>query len=275
MSDRFELVPFDGRQLMTVSNSDGIFIVMKPVVEALGLAWEAQRQRIHRHPVIAKGACITQVPSAGGMQEAVTLQLDAFHGWLLSLNPLNIRDDQRRETIIRYQERAFRVVFEHFHGRIGTAPRAPVRAAQATIALQNQYLKLLDRLVATTDRGQRQATYALAEDLASQMGVAVPPLAALGRDAPPVPAALDRFWESVDRLETMGIDVNHSINPQLLALNMPSLFAALANAGIRFTFNMELRAALKRCRSPRFVDVKTVKSRVTRAAMTCWVFERR
>jgi hypothetical protein len=36
MSDSFALVPFQDRQIMTVRNNDGIFVVMKPITESLG-----------------------------------------------------------------------------------------------------------------------------------------------------------------------------------------------------------------------------------------------
>ncbi|WP_336867742.1 phage antirepressor N-terminal domain-containing protein [Sphingomonas sanguinis] len=271
MSDRFELVPFEGRQIMTIRNNDGIYVVMKPIVEALGLDWEAQRQRIQRHPVISKGACITQVPSAGGMQDAVSLHLEHFHGWLVSLNPMNIKNEEKRAVIIRYQERAFRVIFEHFHGRMGK--RLNLQSVASRVSLQNQALRLAQKLQVTRNRVERQMMYEMLEGMCTELGINTPALADLGREAPGVPDILDRFFSLIAQLESSGYEVNHHRLAGMLAINLVEVREMFKLEGISFsTIGQGFTAALRASTSPRFIDNTAVNSRYRRKTVSCWVF---
>lgn len=270
MSDSFALVPFEDRQIMTVRNNDGIHVVMKPIVEALGLNWEAQRQRIQRHPVISKGACITQVPSAGGMQEAMSLHLEHFHGWLVSLNPDRVKDEEKRAVIITYQERAFRVIFEHFHGRMGK--RLNLQSVTSRVSLQNQTLRLAQKLQVTRNRVERQMMHEMLEGMCTELGINTPALDQLGHDAPQPPDILRTFWNAIDTLKAREVDFDHSRAPHLMALNLKEIRQHFKDVGINIEIDTALRKALKQSDAPRFVDDKTVNSRITEKAKNCWVF---
>lgn len=128
MATHVELVPFENHQITTVRQDTDVFVVMKPIVAALGLDWNGQYQRINRHPAIRQGMFVTHIPSAGGEQEAVTLQLEQFHGWLVTLHPERVRDPLKRELIVSYQRRAFRVLFDHFHGAAQLPAAMPIQS---------------------------------------------------------------------------------------------------------------------------------------------------
>lgn len=269
MSDRFELVPFEDHQIITIRNSGGIFVVMKPIVEALGLGWEAQRQRIQRHPVISKGTCITQVPSSGGMQEAVSLHLEHFHGWLVSLNPLNIKSEDRRAVIIRYQERAFRVIFEHFHGPITSQPG---RSVTSLIALQNHTLRLIERLLVTRNRVERQIMYEMLTGMCRDLGIDAPALDQLGREIPPLPDIVQAFWNGIETLKARGVEYNHSRTEGLIALSLREIEQHFKTAGVKVEIDGPLRKALQQSESPQFVGQKAVNSAIHLRTKNCWVF---
>jgi len=270
MSDSFALVPFQDRQIMTVRNNDGIHVVMKPIVEALGLNWEAQRQRIQRHPVISKGACITQVPSAGGMQEAMSLHLEHFHGWLVSLNPDRVKDEEKRSVIITYQERAFRVIFEHFHGRMGK--RLDLQPVTSRVSLQNQTLRLAQKLQGTRNRVERRMMHQMLEGMCTELGIDTPALEELGHDAPQPPDILRSFWDAIETLKAMKVNFDHSRTPHVMALNLNEIRQHFKDAGIRIEIDAPLRKALKQSDAPRFAAQKPVNSRITEKAKNCWVF---
>lgn len=48
-------VNFRGDELYGFRQDDGVFLALKPVVEAMGLTWEPQRQRIQRDPILSEG----------------------------------------------------------------------------------------------------------------------------------------------------------------------------------------------------------------------------
>jgi len=270
MSDRFELVPFEDRQIMTVRGNDGIHVVMKPVAETLGLDWAAQRRRIANHPVLSKGMALKAIPSAGGMQEVVTLGLEQFHGWVVTLTPDRIADEDKRAVIIRYQERAFRVIFEHFHGRMGK--RLNLQSVTSRVSLQNQTLRLTQKLQVTRNRVERQMMHQMLDSMCTELGIDTPALDQLGHDAPQPPDILRTFWDALETLKARGVKFNHSRVPHLLAISLVELRQHFRDAGIRIEIDTPMKNAIRQSDAPRFIANKTVNSSLTGGAKVCWVF---
>lgn len=273
-AERLALVPFEGHHILTVARPDGVFVVMKPIVEALGLDWNGQYQRIHRHAALREGVSFTHIPSGGGQQQAVSLRLEQFHGWLVTLTPDRVRDPARREIIVRYQERAFRAVFDHFHGK-PTATVVPPAAqpVSARIALQNQVLKLTRQLQKSYDREERRIVHAMVDGMCQDLGIATPALETLGRDAPEAPDILTGFWEAFDQVQAGGANLNHSRQPTLLAFSLKEVKVAFDRVGIDIPLDLPLRRALRSSKLPAFVAMKLVNSRILRAPKNCWVFQ--
>ncbi len=267
-ADHFELVSFGERQILTVQNDDGVFVVMKPIVETLGLDWTAQYRRLCRHPVMTKGIAVTTIPSAGGPQDALLLRLDQFHGWLVTLHPDRIADADRRTVIIEYQERAFRAVFEHFHGPIGQAP--PALPAGQRIAMQNQVLRLVKQLQASRHKVERQIMHEMLGGLCRDLGLSTPALDRLGQHAPDDDDLVDAFWAAVDKLRNAGADFDHSRTPERIAFSLLELQRQFQAARIDLLIDGRLRTALKA--SARFIGNLTVNSRLLETSKHCWVF---
>lgn len=112
------------------ADSDSVFVAVKPIADRLGLDWRAQRQRIQRTPVLAKGGCMMHLPSPGGAQETLCLRLDLVNGWLFGIDVDRV-SDEARPRVLAYQEECFAVLFRHFYGRKGetvtVAPPEPAR----------------------------------------------------------------------------------------------------------------------------------------------------
>lgn len=272
MSNQFEIVPFHQHQILTVKRGDGVAVVMKPIVEVLGLDWHGQRQRIHRHEVLSKGACVIRVPSAGGMQEALALDLEQFHGWLITLTPERIKDAAKRELIVRYQTEAFRVVFEHFHGKMNGSPK-PVRAAGLQISLHNHYLMLAKKLRLSSDPVEREMIYGLFVDVAEQIGHVPPPLASLGQVEPQAHEIIERFWEVYRALEERGHSLNMARRPDLISIHLKTMQAAIEAERLDFDIDTSLHGALRQSKSLRFTKHSPVNC-IDGACRSCWTFKR-
>lgn len=273
MSDRVELIPFEDRTILTVRKTgDGIHVVMKPIVEALGLDWSAQRKRIVGHPILSKGMAVTAIPSAGGMQDATTLELEQFHGWLLTLSTDRITDDAKRDVILHYQERAFRVIFEHFHGRMDSTPTS-ASSMTARVMLQNQALRIAARLRTTRNRIERRMMHEMLTGMCVELGISTPALDQLGNDAPDVPDIVAAFWGAIEVLRSRGAPIDHSRSPHVLALALVELPPLFEDAGIDLPLDTTLRRALRLSEQPRYVGNKTVNSAIIGRAKNCWVFQ--
>lgn len=143
MSVSYELVPFHQHQLLTINQDGQIYVPLKPLVLAMGLPWEAQRQRVARDPVLSKGTCILQVPSAGGTQDALALRLERIPGFIATIPTGHIKNPETRDAVILFQEEAFDVLFAHFFGGRGKGNAAELsdRAAR-----RRELPALLERL---------------------------------------------------------------------------------------------------------------------------------
>ena len=262
MTTRFEIVPFHGQEILTVNDGSGVLVVVRPIVEAMGLDWSAQYRRISRHPVIAEGVAVMATPSGGGAQDAVCLSLEAFHGWLMTISPDRIGNAQTRELVIRYQREAFRVVFEHFHG--------PLRIAAPKPASMADFASTVTRLKLERNRAARALLWERLDQIADSWGVTRAERA-IGYAEPDYAEELADFWAAVAAVDAAGIPTNHSRSNDLIALNLPELAQHFAALDIDLLIDRDLRAALRHSITPRFVDMKKVNSRDGRTR-SCWVF---
>lgn len=108
---------FRGAEILGVQLDGAVFVVLKPLVEAMGLAWNAQLERIKRDEVLYEGMRVMRIPSVrGGDQDTVTLRLDRLHGWLFTIDSSRVKEEIRAR-VQDYQRECYDVLYEHFCGR--------------------------------------------------------------------------------------------------------------------------------------------------------------
>ena len=111
-------VNFRGDELYGFKQDDGVFLAVKPMCEAMGVAWEPQRQRLNRDPVLSKGTFVMKVPfGRGGAQEAVCIKIELINGFLFGIDTSRIKDEAVRERVIVYQTECYQVLHDHFAGK--------------------------------------------------------------------------------------------------------------------------------------------------------------
>lgn len=264
MSKRFEIVPFHQHQIMTVKTDSHVLVVMKPITESLGLTWRTQHERITKHPVISKGVRFTLIPSAGGMQEMLALDLEQFHGWLITLDPRRVKDDGKRELIIRYQNEAFRVIFEHFHGKIGGAAQPKILPPVRDI------IGLLDAIKNERTPATRSLLYDLLDQRCRASNVATPTLDSLVA-ANPESQIADAFFAALLELQNRGVDFNQHRNPALLGVSLPALRPLMEREHIEYPPDRLLWQALRL--HPAYDHHGNANCRDGKIRQ-CWVFRR-
>lgn len=105
-------VQFHGQPIITAMVAGVAYVAMKPIVENLGMSWGTQQQKLARNK--EKFGCIhMNIPSAGGIQRALSLPLKKLNGWLFSINPSKVRADIR-DKLIAYQEECFTVLHDYW-----------------------------------------------------------------------------------------------------------------------------------------------------------------
>jgi hypothetical protein len=78
MSKFIEVVPFHNHGIATLREGDSVLVVMKPLVEMLGLAWQGQLERIKRHPVLSEGIRVTLIPSTSAKRMRKAAKIGGF-----------------------------------------------------------------------------------------------------------------------------------------------------------------------------------------------------
>jgi hypothetical protein len=105
-------VPFYGNELITVERDGSVYVAMRPIVEAIGIDWRSQRQKISSTK--RWGDITMPFETAGGKQDMIFLPLKKLNGWLFSINAEKCRPDIR-EKVKTYQEECFQVLYDYFH----------------------------------------------------------------------------------------------------------------------------------------------------------------
>ena len=117
-------VNFRGDDLYGFKQDDGIYLALKPMVEAMGLDWSAQLKRVKRDPILAEGVAMMATPfGRGGDQECICIRLDLVNGWLFTIDSSRITSDEVRQRVQTYQRECYQVLHDHFAGK-----RQPVLA---------------------------------------------------------------------------------------------------------------------------------------------------
>lgn len=110
-------VDFRSDTLFAVERDDGVFVALKPIVQALGLDWKAQHRRVSEDAVLREGMVTMTMPSVGGMQETTCLRLDLVNGWLFTIDESRVKDEEVRQRVLMYKRECHSVLFEHFYGK--------------------------------------------------------------------------------------------------------------------------------------------------------------
>lgn len=133
-------VNFRGAELYGFRRDDAVFVALKPIVQAMGLDWNGQLQRLKRDPILSEGVCVMHVPfGRGGAQDATCLRLDLLHGWFFTIDTSRIPNDETRESVQAYQREAYSVLHQAFTGSAGHVALAgqpdPAETVPAALAL--------------------------------------------------------------------------------------------------------------------------------------------
>jgi len=91
-------------------------VPIKPICEALGIDFEAQRQRIERDEILNATACITKAVAADGKErEMISLPMKFIFGWLFTIDTSRVNEDAR-PYVIRYKLECYNALYDYFAG---------------------------------------------------------------------------------------------------------------------------------------------------------------
>ncbi|MDQ2809788.1 MAG: hypothetical protein M3Z04_23165 [Chloroflexota bacterium] len=167
---RQEVVPFYSDALPVALAPDGnLYVALRPITDALGLAPNGQRARIQREPFLAEGTQTLRMTGADGRQRAMfALRVDLLNVWLLNVDTGRVRPELQA-TITRYKRECAQALWRYFQGEPRTALAVPSPAVQDLVQLRDLHLALARVLEEQITVAQRTADAHTRLDRAGQV----------------------------------------------------------------------------------------------------------
>ncbi|HEV2782054.1 MAG TPA: phage antirepressor N-terminal domain-containing protein [Actinophytocola sp.] len=119
------MVPFEGGHIPAVLLDGDPHVVLRPVAEALGLAWTRQLAKLKADNSTCVTLVVTQMPGDDQARQVVVVDLETFTVWLASLQPSRV-GEHARDAVVTWKRKAGRALRAHFFG-----PRAATTAPAA------------------------------------------------------------------------------------------------------------------------------------------------
>lgn len=134
----------NGVAITTVKENEEIFIPIRPICDALGIAYHPQYTKLQEDEFLAPTVTIIVTVAADGKErEMVSLPLRYIYGWLATINPGKVAPEVR-DTVCRYRQECYDVLYDHF-----------TASMQRTIEQNEAEIKLLEDINDAKDREGR------------------------------------------------------------------------------------------------------------------------
>ena len=119
--------------LVTQGSQQQVYVPIRPLCDALGLAWSGQYERLQRDQVLSEVSMSVRVTRTDidpdsrqpHTSEMICLPLGFVNGWLFGISANRVKKEIR-DRLIRYQRECYNVLYEAFQeGRL-TAEPSPI-----------------------------------------------------------------------------------------------------------------------------------------------------
>lgn len=103
---------FNGKNIFFVAANGQYWIAIKPICEALGVDYEAQRKNLKSDEILSQLPSEQTIVAADGkLRKMVCLPEFYVYGWIFQIQSAS-------PELLQYKWECYRVLYEHFHGAI-------------------------------------------------------------------------------------------------------------------------------------------------------------
>ncbi len=104
-------------EIQTVEKDKDYCVPIRPICDALGVDFSAQRQRIDRDEILCSTVVvITTVAADKKEREMYCLPIKYVWGWLLTIDVSRVKEEAK-EVVIAYQMECYDVLYNYFFGQ--------------------------------------------------------------------------------------------------------------------------------------------------------------
>jgi hypothetical protein len=123
-------IGFYGDTLTAVLTEDGtVYVPVRPICDYLGIAWNAQYERMKRDTVLSEVMMSVRVTRTDIVPESrqprtsqvIALPIDFINGFLFGINASRVKEEVR-ENLVRYQRECYRVLADAFLTNVTVRP---------------------------------------------------------------------------------------------------------------------------------------------------------
>lgn len=131
-STRLESIPFHGATINAIRTDEGVHVAIRPVCEAIGLAYSGQHERLERQPWATVRMTRT-VAEDGKHREMATVDRRTFTMWLATVDTTRLKNDDARDMLVIFQREAADALDAYFNEGGAINPRATEHQINALI----------------------------------------------------------------------------------------------------------------------------------------------
>jgi outer membrane murein-binding lipoprotein Lpp len=133
-------IPFRGWNLIAWINShpSDARIAVKPICEAIGLAWQSQHAKLKASPQFDCND-IVMVAEDGHMRPMTTLPVSQLNGWLFGINPNKVKPEVV-QYLTQFQQYCFQALYNALSGTANADVVAELHRQMDDLIAQVSYL---------------------------------------------------------------------------------------------------------------------------------------
>lgn len=124
-TNQFQIVSFHNTNLSTIAIDNVHYVAIRPIVEAIGLEWSTQSQKLNKNKAKFNCVHINTVANDGKKRAMLCMPIKKLNGWLFSINPEKVRADIK-DKVIQYQEECFQVLHDYWNKGIAVNHKTTV-----------------------------------------------------------------------------------------------------------------------------------------------------
>lgn len=114
MNTQLQTIQFHNQSLVTFEQNGIHYTAMKPICENIGLAWNAQFERIRRDDVLSSTVVMINIVAEDGKnREMICLPIQYLNGWLFGIDTNRVKPEIR-ETLIKYKKECYQALFDYW-----------------------------------------------------------------------------------------------------------------------------------------------------------------
>ena len=138
-------IPFHDTTIYTTS--DGTYVALRPVCEALGLDVHSQRHRLQRQPWTCEVIMTSQMPGDNQSREMTFIDRRTFTMWLATIDTGRVKNERTRELVRAYQCEAADALDKYFNEGAAINPRATSASGPYSVETQARVLDILKNVI--------------------------------------------------------------------------------------------------------------------------------